>query len=275
MIGRANIYIKRSISARISLVLTLLLSCTPAFADVQSDIDSLVQQARKDNGDGNYADAESKLKQALFLSSNRLGAMDSTTGSTARRLADFYMNRNRYADAEHCLQRSLVIASKYSVAVSDSNGDFQNVRGFLNESVRNPQTLPGSIEVADALSGIANLYSRMGRYSDSERLYKRVIQIYQNGGENAGNPIYYTPDSKEKLADTQLGLAQSYYRQGNVLDAENMFKTYVSTVREDKGNSKDLALALTHLAEFYKSQSRSSDADAAESESKEILSRYR
>lgn len=277
---RLNSLIEDVQSLRISCGLIVLAICAaalfcPALADTQSDIDALLAQARKDNGDGNTADAEIHLRQALSISADRLGAMASTTGNTSRKLADFYMNRGRYSEAEHYLQRALVIAAKYSVAVSDSNGEFQNVRGFLNESVRNPQSLPGSIEVAETLGGIANLYSRMGRYPDSERIFKRVIQIYQNGGENAGSVLYYTANSKEKLAETQLGLAQAYYHEGNVVEAENMFKSYVSTVREDKGQSRDLAEALAHLAAFYKSQSRNSDADAIESESKDILTRYR
>lgn len=253
-----------------TLLFALSVFASPAFADTLSDIDSLIQQSRKENGEGNFSDAEGHLTQALSLAVDRTGAMSSVCGKTSRLLAEFYMNRNRLGDAEHFLLRSLVITSGYSGAISDSNGEFTNTRTFLSTVLQNPSQIPGSIEVGNTLSSLATLYSRQGRYTDAERMLKRVIQIFQSGGSNAGNLLNYSANSGTALAESQRSLAQVLYKEGNVVEAENMFKSYVNTVRQDKGDSAELADALTHLATFYKSQNRSSDADTAESEARSL-----
>ncbi|WP_143491019.1 tetratricopeptide repeat protein, partial [Pseudomonas sp. Bc-h] len=116
--------------------------------------------------------------------------------------------------------------------------------------------------VASTLSSLGNLYSRMGRYGDAERLLKRVVQIYQGAADGGGNLLNYSANASETLAQNQLALAQVLYKGGNSNEAESMFKAYVETVRKDKGPSVDLANALKHVAVFYKSQNRSSEADA-------------
>lgn len=258
------------------LALALLLSSSlSARADTLSDIDALLQQATKDNGESNFSDAETHFRSALSLSSERLGAMSPTCGRVSRQLGEFYMNRGRYGDAERYLYRSLVVSAGYSGAVSDSEGDFTNTKRFINDAIQNPSQLPGSLEVSNSLSSIANLFTKEGRYQDAERILKRLVQIFQGGASSAGSPLSYSSNSAQMLSEYQRTLAQLYYKEGNVLDAETMFKASVETVRKEKGPSAELADALKHLSVFYKSQSRSSEADASDAESKELLEHYR
>lgn len=242
-----------------------------SFADTLSELDTLMGQSDKDKGEENYLEAEAHMKQALQLSVDRLGGSAVFTGKISRKLGEFYMSRGRYGEAETYLQRSLVIGSGYTGSVSTTDGNFLETRQFLNDSLRNPSQLPGNIEVANTLSSLANLYNKQGRYSDAERLLRRIIQIYESGGgSKAGDLLNYTPDGARVLAEHQRSLAQVLYKQGNVVAAESAFKRYVELVRKEKGNSQELADALRHLSAFYKSQNRSSDAEQAESEANEM-----
>lgn len=273
MVGLEKICSKRYLNS-LALLLALL-QIQPARADAVSDVNDLVQESQRANGEGDISTAESKLNQAMSLSVKSTGAMSSVAGKTSRQLGVFYMNNNRLSDAEHYLIRSLIITSGYSGAVSDSNGEFQNTRTFVSNVLQNPSSLPGSIEVSNTLSSLATLYSRQGRYSDAERMLKRVVQINENGGTNAGNLLSYSPESPMLLAESQRSLAQVLYKEGNVVEAETMFKTYVSTVRKNKGTSQELEEALNNLAAFYKSQNRSGDADSAENEAREVRNKLR
>lgn len=256
------------------LLISIYAANEDCVADTLSDVDSLIQQSNQENGEGNYTEAENHLRQALLQSVQHIGAMSSVSGKVSRLLADFYMSRGRYADAEHYLQRALVIDAGYSGAVSDSQGEFQNTRYFITQSIQNPGNLPGTIEIANTLSSLSNCYIRQERYADAERMLKKVVQIYNTNG-NAGNLLNYAPNSALILAEHQKSLAQVLTKEGNVLEAESMFKSYVDTVRTARGPSPELADALANLAAFYKGQNRSSDADQAESESKELQSRFK
>lgn len=256
----------------VSQCCALLFCALPAFADSASDAEALFEQADKENADGSYSDAENHYKQGLKTAVSGLGAMSSLAGKLARQLGDFYVKRGRYADAEHYYQRSLIVTSNYSEALADGEGDFRNVRGFLTDAIQNPEHLPASIEVANTLSSLAELYRRTNRWPDCERLLRRVIKIFD--GANMTSSQYYTADAKNALEQSELNLAQVLASQGKTTEAENIFKTYVDRIRKRYGNSPKLADALNNLAAFYKSQDRSSDADTASSEAKEISAQF-
>lgn len=254
------------------MLLLVLCSVNAVWADVNSDASKLVEQAEKDNAEGNTSDAENHYRQALKTAVSGAGAMSSIAGQMSRELGTFYMKQGRNSEAENYFQRAIVINANYSEALSDGEGNFSNVRTFLAQAIQRPENLPASIEMANTLSCLADLYRRTGRYADSERLLKRVIQVY-DGGATASQ--YYTADAKNVLEQSQLNLAQVQLKEGKSTEAESSFKAFVETTRKNHGNSPKLAEALGHLAAYYKSQDRSSDADTAEAESKEIMSQFR
>lgn len=256
----------------------LLQSCVffliaqPCLADAASDAEAYFDQGDKENADGSYSDAENHYKLGLKTAVSGMGTMSSLAGKLARQLGDFYLKRGRYADAEHYYQRALIVTSNYSEALADGEGDFRNVRGFLTDAIQNPQHLPASIEVANTLSSLAELFQRQGRLAESERLLRQVVTIFD--GANGSSAQYYTNDARNAMEQSELSLAQILAKQGKSMDAEKTFKSYVEHARKRYGNSPMLAEALNHLAAFYKSQDRSSDADSAKSESNEIMSGF-
>lgn len=251
----------------------VLLISPPALADAASDAEAYFDQADKENADGSYSDAENHYRQGVKTAVSGMGAMSSLAGKLSRQLGDFYVKRGRYADAEHYYMRAIVVCSGYSEALADGEGDFRNVRGFLTDAIQNPAHLPASIEVANTLSSLAELYRKTGRLDDSERLLRQVVKIFD--GANSGSSPYYTADAKNAFEQSELSLAQVLAKQGKTLEAENTFKAYVEHSRKRYGNSPKLAEALNQLEAFYKSQDRSSDAESAAAESKEIMSQFR
>ncbi len=242
-----------------------------ALASNSSDVDAMMEQALSEKNEGNFTDAESHIKQALLMSVQSSGAMSSITGKVSRQLAEFYVNRARYSEAERYYQRALVIAAGYNGATSDSQGEFLNTRHFIAGALQNPGSLPGSIDIANTLSGLASVYMRQDRYADAERMLSRVVEIYKSPG---GSPLNYVQNHSDLLAMNMRSLAQVLYKEGKVNEAEDTFKNYVEGVRKDKGPSPQLAEALTHLSAFYRSQNRSSEADSAETEAKDLQSHY-
>lgn len=255
----------------LNALLAVSLCLIPAQASSTSDIDAMMEQASNDKNEGDYNNAESHLKQALSMSVQNTGAMSTLTGKISRQIAEFYTNRGRYTEAERYYQRAMVIAAGYNGASSDSQGEFLNTRQFVNAALQNPSTLPGSVDMANTLSGLANVYTRQEKYGDAERMLNRVIEIYKSPGSS---PLNYVQNSADVLAINMRSLAQVLYKEGKVNEAEETFKSYVEGVRKDKGPSPQLAEALTHLCAFYSSQNRSSEADAAAAEAKDLQSLY-
>jgi tetratricopeptide (TPR) repeat protein len=242
----------------------------PAFADALFDVESFLQESRKEISQGSYTEAENHLRQALSLSVHSIGGMSPVTGKVCRQLTAFMMDRGRYGEAEYYAQRALVIASGYSVAVQDSEGDFQNTRQFVSDVIQNPDHLVGSQDVVSALSALAELRRREGNYKDAERMLKRCVQIYQDGMQKTGNPLNYIANSFQLLVEHERKLSEILLKEGNVLEAETTLKSLVETVRKEKGPSPELAEALSYLSAFYRSQNQTLEAEAAESEVKEL-----
>ena len=103
-------------------------------------------------------------------------------------LADTYINRHRYADAERLLKRSIAVTEK----------------AFG----------PDHPDVAQALNNLAALNARRGRNADAERLYKRSVATF----EKTLGPNH--PD----LADVLQNLAGLYKDQGRYADAAQVLK---------------------------------------------------
>ena len=250
-----------------------LLIVQPVNCDPASDAEAYFDQADKENSEGSYSDAENHYKLGLNTAVSQMGAMSSLAGKLARQLGDFYVKRGRYADAEHYYLRALVVTSGYSDALSDSEGDFRNVRGFLSDALQNPERLPASVEVANTMSSLANLYLRQGKLAESEKLLRRVVKILDGNTQN--NSSLHGGDTRPAHESSELSLAQVLAKQGKSMEAESTFKSYVEHLRSRYGNSPKLAEGLSHMSAFYKSQDRSSDAEAAANESKEIMSQFR
>jgi CHAT domain-containing protein/tetratricopeptide (TPR) repeat protein len=99
---------------------------------------------------------------------------------------------------------------------------------------------------------LAVVYSRQGRYSEAEPLYKHVLAIREKIlGPN--HPL---------VAASLDNLATLYGGQGRYTEAEPLFKRALAIFTKVlKPDDPDLALSLNNLGELYYSQGRYSDAE--------------
>lgn len=258
------------------LSVALALAFMPvAIADNLSVVDSLLQEAQRETAEANYPEAETHIRRALSLAGQTTGKTSTISGRISRQLANFLISRGRTGEAERYMQRALMVLSGYSGAIPDSEGEYFDANRFATQVIQNPDTIVGSPDVAETLSDFANLRAREGRFNDAERLLRRCVGIYAQGSAAAGDLLNYVPDALLRLFDCQRRLGDALSRQGKFLEAESMYKTYVETVRKEKGASPELAEALGYLSSFYRGHNYQSEADAAEAESKELKQRFR
>lgn len=242
-----------------------MLACAvPAFASGDLEqIDLLIDQAETLAKQGKAGEAESSMRSALDTAVTRLGSFHIAVAGINRRLASFLIDQHRYADAEHCLQKALVITSGYTPAAA-LNGEFRGITVFVNNALENPNRLPGSLEVADVLEGYARLYASTDRFSDAERMLKTATITYSNGvGQVAANYLFLSGDSTESYIRSMIALANVRANQSKVVEAEQTFETAISKMRS---NPARLVPLLKAKARFYRLQGRSSEAESTESE---------
>lgn len=237
-----------------------------------ADIDQLVQSAEQLTDQRKFGEAEVVWRNALSLVTARLGSFHPVTAGINKRVASFLIDQNRFSDAERHLQRALVIASGYNPAAA-LDGEFRGVSVFTNNALQNPDSLPGSFQLADVLEGYASLYAKQNRYSDAERLLKTCARIYDGGADNKAAAGYLLRnDSHENHMRAILELADVQSRQSKVVDAEATLQKAITITKARKGeNSPELGRVLRSLSSFYRAQGRNGDAESTDSEAASLL----
>ena len=255
--------------------MTLLqLSFGPANANELADVDQLVDSAEQLTAQRKFAEAELAWRNALALVNTRLGSFHPVTAGINKRVASFLIDQNRFSDAERHLQKALVISSGYSPAAA-LDGEFRGVSVFTSNALQNPDSLPGSFELADVLEGYASLFSKQSRLADAERLLKTSARIYDSGADNKAAAGYFLrSDSHENHIRTVLELAEVQSRQSKTVEAEQTLQKAVSITKARKGErSPEVGRVLRSLSSFYRAQGRNTDADTIDSEARELSGR--
>ncbi|MBS1954175.1 MAG: tetratricopeptide repeat protein [Cyanobacteria bacterium SZAS-4] len=111
-----------------------------------------------------------------------------------------------------------------------------------------------SIDLAEPLSGFAELRYKQKRFADSESLFLRAlkIQIKELGQDH--------PD----VVQTQSNLGSVYEDQGRFSEAEQLFNRVLQITAEKLGSTNlRVAAALNKLARLYLKQNRFTEAESA------------
>jgi tetratricopeptide (TPR) repeat protein len=134
----------------------------------------------------------------------------------------FYYNlRGRYEEAEHLLERALIIWEK-TLGAAHPN-------------------------VATTLNNLAGLYDRQGRYKEGEPLYKQALGIW----EKVLGPDHFD------VAACLNNLAMLYYNQANYEEAEHLFERSLDIWERELGpDHPTVAQSLNNLALLYAGQAR-------------------
>ena len=264
----------KGVSSQGCLLLLLCLSFGAGHAGDFSDIDQAIGKAEELAARGKIEEAELDYRNALSLTIAKFGSFHAATAGVNRRIATFLLEQNRLVEAERHLQKALVITSGYSPAAA-LNGEFRGVSVFCANALQNPDSLPGSFELADVLEGYANLYCRRGSYADAERLLKTCARILP--AAPAQQPyLGALPQSEDSQARTRvvLQLASVQARQSKVVEAEQTLQALKASLKTRKETSSaELIKVLKALAEFYREQRRQSDAETSEAEAASLNQR--
>jgi len=162
--------------------------------DVTARWEGLLDQIDQiDQEGGSMEDALPLAKEALALAEKHFGADAEDTATSASYLADVYAALGDFPRAEPLCQRAIKISKEVS---------------GLN-----------SIEHADALVDLAELYHFNGRRDQAGPLYEQSIAVAKDA---LGDPQH--PD----LAMTLNGLADVYFRQGQLAKAEELQKQAIA-----------------------------------------------
>src|SRR5271166_933336 len=103
-----------------------------------------------------------------------------------------------------------------------------------------------------ALSTLAMVYDKQGKYADAEDLFKRALAIYEKARGT----------SQDVMAETLYNLAVVYSKQGKHADAESLYKRALAIYEKARGVSRsDVVNTLHGLGLVYKDQGKYADAE--------------
>ena len=217
---------------------------------------------------GNYAKAETLLRQALVLREKAPGPEHPDVAVSLTHLALLYDAQGRYADAEPRFQRALAVFEKVfgpehpHVAVSltnlallyDAQGRYADAEPHFQRAlaIREKVLGPEHPEVAASLANLARLYRVQGRYADAEPRFQRALAIREK---------VLGPEHPE-VAASLTNLALLYDAQGRYADAEPHFQRALAIREKVLGpEHPEVAASLANLARFYRIQGRDADAE--------------
>jgi tetratricopeptide (TPR) repeat protein len=163
---------------------------------------------------GKLDEAEQYNRRAIANNGDQFGAMAPGTLSALISLGATLRDESKYAEAELTLRNALVVASRQPTS-SNRGGQFRDINIFCNNVIANPRMLQGTSEIARAYDALAELFIKVGRIQDAERLYERVLEIYGLQQPTtiliANNPMY---EQANILKHTLLKLAEVYELEG-------------------------------------------------------------
>jgi tetratricopeptide (TPR) repeat protein len=187
---------------------------------------------------GKYAQAEPLFVECLKHRREALGSSHPDTLSLLNNLALLYKNQGRYKEAEELYLETI----RNSEAIKETDEEDE---GSLSTSSLS-STLLG------AMSNLALLYFKQGRYHEAEQLY---LESLQKAKAAFG-------DDHHSTLTAMNNLAQLYDETGRYGDADELYATCLAKRRENLGvNHPDMLISVNNLALLYKNQGRLAEAE--------------
>ena len=111
--------------------------------------------------------------------------------------------------------------------------------------------------IAESLNNLAVVFAKEGKYGPAEDLYKRSLALEEK------HPNRTDAYGISDFSNTLGSLAMFYRRQGRYADAEGLYLRVLAITQKTLGaNHHDVAIALDDLALLYVDQGRYSEAEA-------------
>lgn len=246
---------------------------------------SIVMLGRLYQRAGRLDEAEPLFKRGLAMRQNANPQNLHSVANTYRVLGDYYDFLSRFSDAEGMYRRVLEIREKLLkpddpllvdslntlAAINEKQGRYGEAeklykRGLdLRESLtsiplgKGPDGKSGQLTIArgytehaDTISALARIYALQGRFSESERLFRQVVQMY----EKAARP------GDHRIATSLDNLAGLYHAFGRFTEAEELYLRSLR-LREQAAPPVEMALAASkyNLGMVHYAQGRYVEAE--------------
>ncbi|MEK7991709.1 MAG: CHAT domain-containing tetratricopeptide repeat protein [Thiotrichaceae bacterium] len=188
---------------------------------------------------GNYADAENILKQALAERKKLYGDAHEYIAYSLNELAQVYNAQELFAQAEPLLTQALEIKKKVF-------GD-------------------NSLESTTSLNNLGLLYNNKAEYAKAEPLFSQALEIREK----------YLPENDPAIATSQNNLALLYTYLGSYEQAEQLYNKALSIRKEHYGeNHYRVANTLNAMALMYQYQQKLEPAEILYAQALAILEQH-
>ncbi|MBK8269923.1 MAG: tetratricopeptide repeat protein [Planctomycetes bacterium] len=231
---------------------------------------------------GDYAGAESLLREALAMQRRLLGDEHPNVATSLNNLAMLLMNKGDYAAAEPPFREALEMRRKLlgdehpDVALSLNNlagliqnqGNFAGAEPLYRQALATRRKLLGDkhTDVAQSLSTLAALLQSKGDYGDAEPLYCEALELFRK----------LLGDEHPYVASSLNNLAAFLYAKGDFAAAEPLFCEALAMRRKMLGDvHPDVALSLNNLAALHASKGDYAGAEPLLREALAIAERQR
>lgn len=193
---------------------------------MRAEINALSNDGMRLAQSADRAGAEERLRRALALAEQHLGADDAVTVVCLSNLGDFLGQDRRTEEAESLLRRAVA----------------------AEERLHGPEAL----ETGYAMNNLALVLRRTGRLPEAEALYRRVLPIFERGPG---------PESPE-VASVMNNLAQILQHSGRSALAEPLMRRVIELFERQRGpHHPDVAVALNNLARLLEDTGRAAEAE--------------
>lgn len=198
--------------------------------------------------------ADRAAQAAVDIASQRLGPNARDTIESRIQLVEVLRQQSRYAEAEQ-LARDMVAATQKFLTPRDAmrikaltglgevlerSGQYGEASQVLDEAVRvATATHPDSPEMRNALYGLARVHFYLGRFDESEALYRRVVPMFER---QIGNRHPYVAQVEADLGNIEL-------KRGRYQEAERYHRAALERTESWFGaESTQTARNLTQVA---------------------------
>jgi serine/threonine protein kinase len=212
--------------------------------------------------------AEQHLKAAVRCLVEAYGVWDLRVAEAVKKLADFYRDTARFADAEPLyvdllqIKRS-ALGSRHPelpcllLRIAEVNfrlHDFERSERYYGRCLRLSEQLFGADDpaLAPVLTGYAGALRRLSRYGDAARVHLRALSLKE---------MHLGPDHFD-LAPTLVGLGVVYRMDERFAEAEAALQRALTIYETSVGaEHQHVATVVLLIAELYSVQGRNVDAE--------------
>ncbi len=228
----------------------------------------LIALAKYDQFDGDFAQAEQRLKQALAIRSERLSGFDPRVADAYDALFNFYTATDQIAKrATLEQQRNMAWQRTIERATGDDLPILEQLAYDLARRADYYEAIPirqrifelterrygkNHVYTATSLSNLAVLLDNTGHYEEAEPLFRRAIAICE---QQLG---HHHPDTASSLSN----LAGLLHHTGRYEEAEPLFRRALAIREQQLGHHHpDTASSLNNLASVLHSTGRYEEAE--------------